>query len=150
MHDGPVSKFIEFFMAPDDRRAAAVRNQGPAPAYATVSGSYFTADETVVAWESSLTGRPVDEVWAGGGPRVVAPWLNDGSAVFALSDALTIHLAHAGPARLRTLVAEWSSEVIRDGDELDPDMARRVVEGVAGLAREAAHTGRPVYCWVAC
>lgn len=145
-----MSQYVEFFVALGDRAAAAVRNQGPASAFATVSGSFFSADDAVIAWEASLTGRSVDELWAGGGPRMVAPWLNDGSAVFALSEELIAHLLCADPSRLRTLATEWSAEVVRDGDELDPDVALGVVVGVAGLAREAVHTGRSVYCWVAC
>lgn len=150
MHDGPVSEYVEFFVAPDDSAAAAVRNQGPASAFPTVPGSFFSADDAVVAWESSLTDRSIEELWATGGPRLVAPWHNDGSAVFALSDELTDRLLSADPARLRSLATEWSTDVVRDGDELDADVALRVIVGVTELAREAVHAGRPVYCWFAC
>jgi hypothetical protein len=144
-----VSEYIGFFVAPRDSAAAAVRNRGPASAFATVPGSFFDADDAVVAWESSLTGRSIEELWAAGRPRMVAPMHNDGSAVFALADELTARLVSADPARLRTLATQWSAEVRRDGDELDADVALRVVVGVAGLAREAVRTGRSVYCWVA-
>ena len=134
---------------PSYSAAAAIRNQGPASAFPTVPGSFFSADDAIVAWESSLTGRSIEELWATGGPRLVAPWLNDGSAVFALSDELTTGLLHADPARLRSLATQWSTEVVWDGDELDADVALRVIMGVTELAREAVQAGRPVYCWVA-
>jgi hypothetical protein len=149
-HYEPVSEYIEFFVAPDDGVAAAVRNQGPASAFATVSGSFFAADDAVIAWESVLTGRPADELWASGRPRMVAPWLNDGSAVFARSDDLTAHLVRADSGRLRDIAARWSAQVVADGDQLDEAIALEIIKGVTELAREAVRTNCPLYCWVAC
>ncbi|GAA1031327.1 hypothetical protein GCM10009557_26340 [Virgisporangium ochraceum] len=147
--DGVVSAFIEFFVASDDRVAAAVQYRGPASAFPTVSGSFFYAEDAVLAWESSFTGRSVKELSAGGKPRMVAPWVNDGSGVFVLSDELTAHLLRAGRARLQALATEWSTAVVRDGDDLDVDEALRVVVGVTALARAAAESGQLVYCWAA-
>lgn len=142
-----MSEYVTFFLAPEDSEAAATRNRGPAGG---VVGSFLSADDAVVMWESSLTGRSVEELWEAGVPRMMAPWVNDGSAVFALSDELTSRLLHADAAQLEALAAQWSASVTRDGDELAADVALRVVTGVAGLAREAIRAGWPVYCWVAC
>ncbi|GAA2482277.1 hypothetical protein [Winogradskya humida] len=142
-----MSEYVTFFLAREDSAAVATRNRGPVGG---VVGSFFSADDAVVIWESLLTGRSVEELWETGGPRVVAPWVNDGSAVFALSDELTGRLLHADAAQLEKLAAQWSAMVARDGDELAADVALRVVTGVAGLAHEAVRAGWPVYCRVAC
>jgi hypothetical protein len=57
--DMAVSKYIEFFAAPSDAAAAAVRNMGPARRYAFVDANdiYFDADDAVIAWRNLLAGR---------------------------------------------------------------------------------------------
>jgi hypothetical protein len=145
-----VSEFIEFFVAAGDRAAARARYRGPRGTRTTVAGSFFDADDAIVGWESMLTGRTVDELWASSGPRLVAPWHNDASAVFALSDELAARLLQVDAARLRELAVAWSAQVTADGDELSDDTAMTLLMGVRGLAHQAARTGSRVYCRVAC
>jgi hypothetical protein len=45
-----------------------------------VSGSLFDADDAVVTWENLLTGRRRKHEATIDDPRMVADWVNDGSA----------------------------------------------------------------------
>jgi hypothetical protein len=143
-----MSQYIEFFAAPDDRAATAVHARGPKSSFTTVSGTFFDADDAVLSWESLMTGRARNDLVASGEPRMVAPWVNDGSAVFALSDQLIAHLVRAEPTQLREIAKAWLAELQHDGDDLDGDAALSILGGVADLARDATRAGRTMYCWV--
>jgi hypothetical protein len=143
-----MSEYIEFFVAPDDPTAATVHATGPGRAFTTVSGTFFDADDAVVTWQNLLTGGVRNNMVAGEEPRMVAPWVNDGSAVFALSDQLVAWLVRAEPPRLREIAEAWSADVKRHGDDIGPDTALGILVGVARLAREAVRSGHRVYCWV--
>ncbi|MEU8264551.1 hypothetical protein AB0C02_28535 [Micromonospora sp. NPDC048999] len=144
-----MSEYVEFFAARSDRRAKAVHARGPGKRLGrTVSGSFFDADDAVVCWEKVLTGRIGANEATLAEPRMVAPWVNDGSAVFALSDELVACLVRAELPRLREVAEAWRAELLRDGEDLGVDAALGILTGVAELAREAAHSGHGVYCWV--
>jgi hypothetical protein len=145
-----VSENITFFIATSDDEAAAVRTQGPNPSLPAVSGAYFDADDAIVMWKELLTGEVHDASASGEWPRLVAPWVNDGSAVFAMSDELTAALARAESPRLRRVARVWSADVLRDGGDIDADAALGIVTSVAELACKAIHSGHGVYCWVGC
>ena len=147
-----MSKYIEFFAAPSDAAAAAVRNTGPAGGYAIVDASniYFDADDAVIAWRNLLGRRPglyrseLDNL------HTVADFVNDGSAVFALPEELVTDLIEASSLRLRAVAAAWVPAVVADGTEIDVDTAAVLLSRIADLARAAAGTEDRLYCWVAC
>ncbi|MFG2064737.1 hypothetical protein ACGFIK_25345 [Micromonospora sp. NPDC048871] len=144
-----MSEHIEFFRAPNDEEARAAHARGPKRGVKTVSGSFFDADDAIVTWENLLTGRLREPEARVDDPRMVAEWVNDGSAVFALSDELVARLVQADLPRLRNVAEAWQAERLRDGEDLDADVALGILVGVAGLAREAVQSDGGVYCWVA-
>jgi hypothetical protein len=150
--DAPVSMYVEFFAAPSDAAAAAVRNKGPARRYAAVDANniHFDADDAVIAWRDLLAGRADISLSDPDDPRMVANFHNDGSAVFALPDELVANLIRAVPLRLREVAEAWVSAVVAEGTEIDVDTAVSLLSGVAELARAAAGTEDRLYCWVAC
>lgn len=143
-----MSEFIEFFAAPNDEQAKAVHARGPKPSFRAVTGSFFDADDAIVTWENVLTGRLRKNEATLDEPRMVAKYVNDGSAVFALSDALVTCLVKAGSPRLREVAEAWRAEVLRNGDDVEADTAVGILLDVAGLARVALQSGSGVYCWV--
>jgi len=147
-----VSKYIEFFAAHSDAAAAAVRNRGPAGTYAAVdaSGMYFDADDAVIAWRNLLLGRPGVYLTEPDDPHMVADFVNDGSAVFALPDELVMSLITASPLRLREVAEVWVPAVVADGTEIDVETAAGLISRLADLARATAGTDDRLYCWVAC
>lgn len=145
-----MSEYIEFFVAPNDKRAKAVHAQGPKRSFSTVSGSFFDADDAVVTWENLLTGSRRKNEATSNEPRMVADMVNDGSAVFALSDELVTCIAQAELPRLREVGGAWRAELLRVGDDIGADSALDILVGVAQLAREAVRSGHGVYCWVSC
>lgn len=145
-----MSEYIEFFVAPNDKKARAVHVKGPKRSYKTVPGSWFEADDAIVLWENLLTGRLRKHEATIDDPRTVADMVNDGSAVFALSDELVACLVRADLPRLWDVAETWRAEVLRDEGDIDVDTALGILVGVAGLARETVQWGGGVYCWVAC
>ncbi|GAA1638567.1 hypothetical protein [Actinoplanes couchii] len=139
-----MSEYIEFITAPDDTVAAAVRNSGPNHRYPTVdaTGIHFEADDAVMAWRDLLVGQGEPA-----GPRMVADFVNDGSAVFALPENLVAALATAPPTRLREAAERWVPTVVADGATIDPETATTLLSSLAELART---TDNQLYCWVAC
>lgn len=148
-----MSKYIEFFCAPNDAAAAAVRNRGPAEKYASVDANnlYFDADDAVIAWWNLLTGR-ASLYWSEQDDlHMVADYVNDGSAVFALPDELVSNLIKASPLRLREVAEVWVAAVVADdGPEIDVETTTVLMSRIAELARAAAGTEGRLYCWVAC
>jgi len=147
-----VSQYIEFFAAPSDAAAAAVRTKGPAKRYAVVDANniYLDADDAVIAWRNLLTGRAGLYLSEQDDLRMVADLVNDGSAVFALPDELVTSLIKASPLQLRDVARAWVPAVVADGTEIDVDTAVVLISRIAELARAAAGTEDRLYCWVAC
>ncbi len=69
----------------------------------------FDADDAVIAWTGFLTGHP-------GEPRTVAPFVNDGSAVFALPEQLLGELCDATAGALRSAADVWHTDLLQDDD----------------------------------
>lgn len=147
-----MSTYIEFFAAPSDRAAAAVRNKGAAKRYGVVDANniHFDADDAVIAWRNLLAGRTGLYLSEQDDLRMVAELHNDGSAVFALPDELVTSLIEAAPGRLREVAEVWVPAVVADGTEIDVDTAVSLMSGIAELARAAAGTESRLYCWIAC
>jgi hypothetical protein len=148
--DAAVSIIVEFFVAPDDAAAAGVLDAGPEGVFESVPFGNFVAGTAVVEWESILTGRGFADLVAFGMPRIVAD-AGGGSlcVVFAFSPALRAELAAADDARLDGVVSEWVRRDAGDGGAFDPEMARLILDDVAGLARLATREGHEVYCRMA-
>ena len=146
-----MSTYIEFFAAPDDDAAAAVRNQGPSAKYPFVAANdlHFDADDAVLAWRNLMTGRTGLTVSDWDDLRFVAEFQNDGSAVFTVPDELVVMLIEAAPHRLREVAAAWVPAAAADGSEISEQAAADLISGIAGLARAAAGTENRLYCWVA-
>jgi hypothetical protein len=149
--DASVSKYIEFFAAPNDAAAAAVRNRGPAETYTAVAANdmYLDADDAVIAWRNLLTGRAGLYLSKQDDLHWVADFLNDGSAVFALPEELVINLIEAAPHRLRDVAEVWVPAVVADGTEIDVETTVVLMSKIAELARAAVGTEARLYCWVA-
>ncbi|GAA4606754.1 hypothetical protein BJY16_005988 [Actinoplanes octamycinicus] len=147
-----MSKYVEFFAAPGDAAAAAVRNSGPAGRYPVVDASdiYFDADDAVLAWRELSAGRPAAYPPERYDLTMVADFVNDGSAVFALPDELVLDLIKASPLRLREIAESWHPLVVADGTHIDAETATALLSEIAQLARSAAGTTNRLYCWVAC
>src|SRR5690349_2123938 len=117
--DVPVSQYVEFFAAPSDAAAAAVRTRGPARRYAVADASniYFDADDAVIAWRNLLTGHGGLQLSEQDDLHMVADFVNDGSAVFALPEELVTNLVKASPRRLREVAEAWVPAVVAEGTE---------------------------------
>ncbi|GAA1952472.1 hypothetical protein [Kitasatospora viridis] len=143
---------IAFFLAPDDRTAAATRTRGPERESA-VTGRWFDPDDAAVEWQLYFESPgaelpPLAELLAHEWPSWVAPVVNDGSGVFAVPPALTRALAAAPPDRLDELAGRWHERIRReDGDEMTDDDLPALLHAVARLARTAGETGDGLYCW---
>lgn len=74
-----MSEYLEFFGAPNDKKAKAVHVRGPKRRIKTVSGSFFDADDAIVTWENLLTGRLRKDEATVDDPRMVAEMVNDGT-----------------------------------------------------------------------
>ncbi|MBT2418180.1 hypothetical protein J7F01_04780 [Streptomyces sp. ISL-22] len=136
---------IAFFLARDDETAAETRPNGPGPALTSLTCHYFDPDDAVVEWEMYFKGLSKGD-W----PRYVAPVLNDGIGVFAVSDELTDALANAAPSTLRELASRWAERLrLTGGDDMAEGDAVAVLRGVAQLAATAAGhgSGLRLYCW---
>ncbi|GAA4969074.1 hypothetical protein [Actinoplanes utahensis] len=143
-----MSQYVEFFAAPCDADAAAVRNRGPAERYAVADagGIHFDADDAVIAWRDLLTGHLSEQ----DDLRMVADLVNDGSAVFALPEQFVSSLVTASPRRLREVAEAWVPAVTAEGSEIDVETAAALIAEIAELARGAVGTDDRLYCWVAC
>jgi hypothetical protein len=144
---------ITFFLAPNDKIAAATRTMGPWRGTPSVVCRDFYPDDAVMAWQAYFD-DPSGSVLFGLGrsarPRYVAPIVNDGTGVFILSERLTGALAGAAPDRLRDLAERWAEQLrLEEGEDMTEDDPLTVLEGVAQLARTSARAGdgTAVYCW---
>ncbi|MPY58201.1 hypothetical protein [Streptomyces spongiae] len=146
---------IVFFLAPDDETAAETRPNGPGPALTSVTFHSFDPDDAVVEWELYFEAPcrelpPLEQLYKRDWPRYVAPLLNDGIGVFAVSEKLTSALADAGPSELRELTARWTERLRLAGeDDMTDDDPPAILEGVAQLAATAhsADGCLGLYCW---
>jgi hypothetical protein len=114
------------------------------------SNIHFDADDAVIAWRNLLTGDAGLLPSEQNDLRMVADFVNDGSAVFALPDDLVANLIEASPLRLRAVAEVWVSAVVADGTEIDVETAAVLISEIAELARTTAGTDHRLYCWVAC
>ncbi|MFJ6386887.1 hypothetical protein ACIQJT_04700 [Streptomyces sp. NPDC091972] len=152
-HHARVAHDIVFFLAPDDKTAAATRLRGPGRAFETVACRFVEPDSAIVEWdmyfaEPSAEAPPLERLLEWTWPEWVTAPLNDGVEVFALPEQLTRALAGASPAQLEELAGRWSARLrSEDGDDMTDDDLPAVLRGVARLAASAVNTGGGVYSW---
>ncbi|MFG2908459.1 hypothetical protein ACGF13_25755 [Kitasatospora sp. NPDC048286] len=145
---------ILFFLAADDKAAAATRLRGPGAAFESVSCRFIDPDTAIAEWdmyfeEPSAEAPSSEQLYAWRPwPEWVVPPLNDGVEVIALPKRLTHALAKASLAELEELADRWTVRLwSEDGDEMTDDDLLAVLQGVARLAASAVHTGGGLYSW---
>lgn len=143
-----------FFLAPYDAAAASTYLCGPSRGFAFVSCRWVEPDTAIAEWDMYFVERSAEmpsrerlfgwRPW----PEYVTPPLNDGVEIFALPLRLTRALASAGAPELEELANRWTERLrASDGDEMTDDDPAAVLQGVAGLAVDAQHTGGGLYGW---
>jgi hypothetical protein len=148
-----VAHDIVFFLAPDDKTAAATRLRGPGAAFESVTCRFIEPDSAIAEWdmyfeEPSAEVPPVERLLGWTWPEWVTTPLNDGVEVFALPERLTRALAGASPAELEELAGRWTTRLrSQDGDDMTDDDLLEVLRGVARLAESAVNTGGGLYSW---
>ncbi|MGW2783650.1 hypothetical protein ACWC3X_20740 [Streptomyces populi] len=144
---------IVFFLAPDDKTAAATRLRGPGAAFESVTCRFIEPDSAIAEWDMyfekpSAEVPPVERLLGWTWPEWVTTPLNDGVEVFALPERLTRALAGASPAELEELAGRWTTRLrSQDGDDMTDDDLLEVLRGVARLAESAVNTGGGLYSW---
>ncbi|MFJ6769906.1 hypothetical protein ACIQOV_02800 [Kitasatospora sp. NPDC091257] len=119
-----MSIIIKFFVAPDDKAAAAVVEHGPGEAFESLVFGNFDVEEAMIEWEGILTGRSFEELVEADEPAVVAdPGDGEGPMVLAASTALQDALAVADTPRLVEVSELWAQERAAEGEVLDPEVA---------------------------
>lgn len=142
-----------FFLAADDKTAAATYRGGPGRGRESVSCRFLEPDTAIAEWDMYFEERsaeaPTDEQlmrWAW--PEWVTQPMNDGVEIFAVPARVTRALAAAGPAELEELADRWTARLrAADGDEMTDDDLLVVLRGVARLAVAAVSTGGGLYSW---
>lgn len=142
---------VVFFLAPDDRTAAAARPCGPGRAFDSVTCHGIEPDTAIAEWDlyfaTPSPGLPAPAVlhrWAA--PKNITPFLNDGIEMYALPKRLTEAMASAGNTGLQELADRWATR-LRRLDAMPDDDLLDVLQGVARLAASAASTGGRLYSW---
>ncbi|MFB7244270.1 hypothetical protein CW362_24635 [Streptomyces populi] len=144
---------IVFFLAPDDKTAAATRLRGPGAAFESVTCRFIEPDTAIADWdmyfeEPSAEVPSIERFHGWVWPEWVTAPLNDGVEVFALPERLTRALAGASPAELEELAGRWTTRLrSEDGDDMTDDDLLAVLRGVARLAESAVNTGGGLYSW---
>lgn len=152
-HHSPMASDIVFFLAPNDKKAAATYRRGPGPAFETVTCHSLAADTAIADWDMyfeqpSAEIPPLEQLFAWEWPEWVGRPSHDGVEVFAFPQRLTRALATASPAQLEELACRWSARLrSEDGDDMSDDDLLAVLQGVARLATSAATTGGGLYSW---
>jgi hypothetical protein len=130
-----VSTIITFYTAADDDAA-----EDPGPGRDAVRFGDFDVFASLEEWESLLLDRSGDQV---AGPEQVND--EESPIILGFLPKLTKALAAASPAALGDVTRQWLAARARDGESLDPALARDILGAVAALARSR----RKVYCQVA-
>ncbi|MFD9460296.1 hypothetical protein [Streptomyces sp. NPDC060027] len=153
-HHAGMAHDIVFFLAPDDKTAAATRRRGPGQAFESVTCRFIEPDSAIAEWDmyfeepSAEVPQPIEQLLGWSWPEWVTAPLNDGVEVFALPQRLTHALANASSTELEELAVRWTTRLrSEDGDEMTDDDLLAVLQGVARLAANAVRTGGGLYSW---
>ncbi|WP_189316594.1 hypothetical protein [Streptomyces brasiliensis] len=145
-----MSVIIKFFVAPEDEAAAAVVERGPDGVFESLACGNFDIEEALIEWESIFTGRRFEVLAAADEPRVVAdPDEGEGPMVLAASAPLQDALTAADQPRLAEVSQLWVRERAAEDKTLDQELATKLLENLAHLARTAGGRDARLYCWMA-
>ncbi|WP_327420318.1 hypothetical protein OG612_39015 [Streptomyces sp. NBC_01527] len=147
-HDAGVDDWADFFIAPDDESAAAVKGVSPRPAFKIVPVGIYDPADAAVEWESLFTGDSPQELMRAGEPQVLTEITNDGYYVFVMSERLQALLADEDPLRLKDVARKWSHLRRADGEFVEEGEAVSHLAELASLARTATGQGARLYCSV--
>lgn len=144
-----MSIVIKFFVAASHEAAAATAERGPDGVFESLTFGNFDVEEALIEWESIFTGRSFQELVDDDVPETVAD-ADDGKGPLVLSVSRTLQdaLATAGKHRLPEVGRLWVAERAGDGEAFDPEIAVRILSGMAELARAAGQRDEGLYCWV--
>lgn len=140
--------WAEFFSAPDEESAAAVKGSNPPGAFKIVSVGIYDPADAAVEWESLFTGDCAQELMRAGEPRVLTEIENDGCYVFVVSERLQTLLATAGPQQLEDVARRWSRLRQADGERIEEGEAVSHLVELASLARASTSKAARLYCSV--
>lgn len=141
-----MDEWADFFIAPDDESAAAVKGFSPRRAFKVVPVSIYDPADAVVEWESLFTGDSPQELIRAGEPQVLTEITNDGCYVFVISERLQGLLATESPLRLEDAARQWSHLRRADGELVEEGEAISHLAELASLARTASGQGARLYC----
>jgi hypothetical protein len=148
VHDAEVDDWADFFSAPDDESAAAVKGFSPRRAFKIVPVGIYDPADAAVEWESLFTGESPQELMRAGEPQVLTEITNEGCYVFVVSERLQTLLATEGPRRLEDVARRWSRLRRADGEFIEEGEAASHLAELASLASTAAGQGARLYCSV--
>ncbi|MGW1501187.1 hypothetical protein ACWCQW_21850 [Streptomyces mirabilis] len=140
--------WTDFFSAPDDDSAAAVKGFSPRRAFKIVPVGIYDPADAAVEWEGLFTGDSPQELMRAGEPQVLTEVANDGCHVFVISERLQTLLATEDPLRLEDVARRWSRLRRTDGEFIEEGEAVSHLAELASLARTATGQGARLYCSV--
>ncbi|MFG2367972.1 hypothetical protein ACGFY3_41130 [Streptomyces mirabilis] len=140
--------WADFFSAPDDNSAAAVKGFSPRRAFKIVPVGIYDPADAAVEWEGLFTGDSPQELMRAGEPQVLTEVANDGCYVFVISERLQTLLATEDPLRLEDVARRWSRLRRTDGEFIEESEAVNHLAELASLARTATGQGARLYCSV--
>ncbi|GAA4084880.1 hypothetical protein [Actinomadura miaoliensis] len=140
-----MSTIVQFFVATRASARAALLG-GPSASRTVVECGNFDVEEALLDWEAHCAGRSFEEIAEAGLPEVLAE-IEDGPAVFSLSDTLVRSLGTASSSEIDELARWWVERKAEDGAELDPFVALGILRELAELIRGERDSEEHVYCW---
>ncbi|MER6417057.1 hypothetical protein ABT273_39560 [Streptomyces humidus] len=143
-----MDEWADFFVAPDDESAAAVKGFSPRRAFEIVPVGIYDPSDAVVEWESLFTGDSPQELMRAGEPQVLTEITNDGCYVFVISERLQALLATEDPLRLEEVARKWSHLRQTDRELVEEGEAISHLAELASLARTATGQEARLYCSV--
>ncbi|GIF69739.1 hypothetical protein Ais01nite_77740 [Asanoa ishikariensis] len=142
-----MSSIITFFVAPDHATAAGVAKGGPGRDLQVAEYGNFAVWAAIEEWESILLDRDLEEIIATGGADVLTGG-EDEPIVLFLPPALTQALASAGDDVLGSTATRWVALRADDGDVIDEELARAMLNDLATLATAAEDSKGGLYVWI--
>ncbi|MFJ5535169.1 hypothetical protein [Streptomyces sp. NPDC093261] len=142
-----MSNTVKFFVASREDAIGALE-AGPGVQFPMAWFGNFDAEEALLDWEARLCGRSFEELVEDDLPEVIAE-IEEGPAIFAVSDALADALGSASNHQIEELVRWWVAEKANDGMTIDQPIAFTILHGLAELIIQKREIGEQVqvYCW---
>ncbi|MEU6098621.1 hypothetical protein [Streptomyces sp. NPDC047079] len=142
-----MSNAVKFFVAPRED-AVGVLNTGPGTQFPMAWFGNFDVEEALLDWEAYLRGRSFEELVEEDLPEVIAE-IEEGPAIFAISDDLIEALASASNSQIEELIQWWVAEKENDGMAIDRSAASAILHSLVELITRKREIGEcaQVYCW---